>query len=176
MSLEITIAPVMISVAGETKADRQMSVVRHSSGAALSMACNMKGKVGVAIRDAFSSNGLRSVAQKAAAPTCDYRPFAEYLSIRTGKPITISGRAAFESMADRFADIIAECKTEKTKKDGSVSNGYTLDKKLGISKPTAKLAEAMDLFNICVAVREEASALSKEYAERKQAETEAISS
>lgn len=174
MSLEITIAPVMVSVSGETKVDRQMSVVRHSSGAALSMACSMKGKIGVAIRDAFSANGLRSVAQKAAAPTCDYRPFAEYLSIRTGKPITISGRAAFESMADRFADIIAECKTPKTKKDGSISNGYTLDSK-GISKPTAKLAEAMDLFNICVAVREEAAALSKEYAERKQAEATAIS-
>jgi hypothetical protein len=165
----ITLAPVFVNVTGEKKADRQLSVIRNASGEAMQALITLKGKVGAEIRDSFGRGGLERIALKAAWPTCDYKPFAEYVSARLGTPTTISNRAAFESFADRFSDMVATAKMEKVKKDGSMSNGYVVDKKTGALKPGARLAEAMELLHIANAVVKAATEIS----ERNKAEADA---
>jgi hypothetical protein len=149
-----TTSAVIVHVTGDNKAERQMSVAHNASVAALQALIVCKGKIGAFARDGFARGGVAEIADKAAWPSCNYRPFAEYLSARTGKPVTISGRAAFESMADRYADLVLTAKIAKTKKDGTTSNGYVLDKKTLALKPGAALAEAMELHAFCVGVSE----------------------
>jgi hypothetical protein len=144
--MELTLNQVTcIEVTGTKKAERQISVVRNASNAALVACLDVKGKAGKEIRHSAAQGGLVSVAM--AARKGNYAPFAEMLAIRTGKPITISGRSAFESMSDRYADEVSLAKLGK-------NDGMTTDKKTGSLKPGAKLASAMELHNLCVQVRE----------------------
>lgn len=140
---EITIAPISILVNGANKAERQISVVRQATAAALTASLNVKGKVGKEIRDSGARAGLVDVATHAAKG--NYRPLAEMLAIRTGEPIMISGRSTFEALPDIMQAKIEQAKLGK-------NEGMRLDKKSGALVPGAKLAIAMELKALCVEI------------------------
>jgi hypothetical protein len=170
MTNQIAFSPVFVEVSGEKKADRQLSVVRQASGAALGACLGVTGKVGAEIRMAAVQDNLVKIAHAAAWPTCNYRPFAEMLAIRTGSPKTISNRASFESQADLYSDMVSTVKLSK-------SGGYTTNKKTGIQAPNAALKLAMDLHNTCVVVAKLAQRISdtnKAEAEAKKTDAVAI--
>jgi hypothetical protein len=166
---EITQSPVIVNVTGSTKAERQLSVVNQAASISVYACLGMKGKVGSAIGQAAAKGGVIDVARKAAWPTCDYKPFADMLAIRTGSPVVVSGRAAFESFADRFAGEVLAAKVEKVSdKTGKVSNGW-ITKKDGTQYMGAKLALAVELETLCrtvVRIAEETSAENKAKAEQ----------
>lgn len=167
---QITIAPVIVEVSGEKKADRQMSVVRQASASAIGACLGITGKVGAEIRQCAVQDNLVKIARQAAWPTCNYRPMGEMLAIRTGTPKTISNRASFESQSDIYADLVATVKLSK-------SGGYTTNKKTGVQSPNAALKLAMDLHNTCVAISQLAArigAANKAEAEAKAAEVPAV--
>ena len=109
MSNQVTsYTPAIVNVEGKTKADRQISVVRHASSEALTACLNVKGKVGTAIRNNAAKAGYSDVATSCAVG--NYKSLAEMLAIRLGEPIVISSRAAFESLADVFEGKIMQAK------------------------------------------------------------------
>jgi hypothetical protein len=165
MTNQISVSPVIVSVSGEKKADRQLSVVREASSAAIGACLSMTGKVGAELRTCAVQDNLVRIARQAAWPTCNYRPMAEMLAIRTGTPKTISNRASFEAQADIYSDLVASAKLSK-------SGGYTTSKKTGVQAPNAALKLAMDLHNTCVVVAqlaERIGATNKAEAEAKAA-------
>ena len=165
MTQDIAVLPVCVEVTGEKKAERQMSVVRTASAAAIGACIGMAGKVGAELRQCAAHDAIVRVARQAAWPTCNYRPFAEMLAIRTGTPKTISNRASFEAQADIYADLVATAKLSK-------SGGYVTSKKTGIQSPNAALKLALDLHNTCVVVARiaaQVSATNKAEAEAKAA-------
>jgi len=170
MTTQITIAPVIVEVTGEKKADRQLSVVRHASASAIGACLGITGKVGAEIRMSAVQQNLVEIARAAAWPTCNYRPFAEMLAIRSGTPKTISNRASFESQADVYADMVSTAKLSK-------SGGYVTSKKTGVQSPNAALKLAMDMHNTCVVVAQLAQRISdtnKAAAESRKAEAPAL--
>ena len=137
----VEFAPALIEVNGKTKAERQMSVVVHASGATQTAQCTMTGSVGKSVRASIARAGLESVA-KAAAHN-NYRPAAEYFAARLGEPIAISNRSSFESLPDLFQARIMKAKMGK-------NNGMREDKKTGTLVPGAALALALELKAIAV--------------------------
>jgi hypothetical protein len=159
-------APAIIDVQGKTKYERQMYVVAQASTVTLAALCDAKGKMGNAVRDAFSRDGLRGVARAAAWPTVNYRPMGEYLAARLGEPVVISNRASFNALPDMLESRIMKVKLSK-------SYGMTTDKKTGALKPNATLSLLMRLKSECVDAIELADKLSTK-AKAKQADQQAI--
>jgi len=162
MSNQLTsYSPAIVSVEGKTKADRQISVVRHASSEALTACLNVKGKVGVAIRNNAARSGYTDVATSCAVG--NYKSLAEMLAIRLGEPIVISSRASFESLADVFEGKIMQAKLAK-------NGGMREDKKTGVMVAGSKLATLMELKAI---VTEIVGAVAEYHAARK-AKQEAV--
>lgn len=162
-----TAAPAIIDVQGKTKSERQMSVVTQASAVTLAALCDSKGKVGNAVREAFSRDGLRGVTRAAAWPTCNYRPMGEYLAARLGEPMVISNRASFNALPDMLESRIMKVKLSK-------SEGMTTDKKTGALKPNATLSLLMRLKSECVDAIELANELSIEAKAKSDAAKQAI--
>ena len=99
------------------------------------------GKVGKAAVVRAAQIGLVQIVH--ACANANYKPLAEFIAGRTGKPMVISGRAAFESIADQFEMSIMSAKLKK-------SGGYVTDKKTGALKANTELSLAMELKSICV--------------------------
>jgi hypothetical protein len=132
----VSFAPAIINVAGTTKVERQLSVVRHAHAATQLALVTAPGKVGKAAREGAARSAHEMLASKCADN--NYRPIAEYIAARLGEPIVISNRAAFESLGDQFEARIMKVKLSK-------SGGYTTDKKTGLQKPNATLAGLMTM-------------------------------
>ena len=143
MSNQIAFSPVIVSVDGKTKADRQISVVRQASSSALTACLNVGGKVGKAIRENASQSGFVEVAQHCM--NSHYKPLAEMLAINLGEPIVISNRASFESLPDLLEAKIMVVKLSK-------SGGYRLDKKTGQFVSNAKLSMLMQMKAVCTEI------------------------
>ena len=159
---QIAIAPIIVNVVGEKKLERQFDLAKRMTSTAMQMCVNTKGKAGNEIRDNAAKTGFVDAAMKAAWPTCDYRPLAEAIAFKTGTSCVISNRASFESMPDRYEQEILNLKAGK---NGGMTVGSD-----GVAKPGAKLALAMELHNMCVAIREGASRISAKRKEEFAAE------
>lgn len=158
---EITIAPVFVNVTGETKAERQISVVRTASGAALTACINMKGSTGKEIRAGAAQSGFVDIAGHAARG--NYKPLAEMLAIRTGEPVVIGSRSTFEALPDIFEARVARAKLAK-------NGGMREDKKTGALVPGATLRDALELKSIVTDIVRAAAEYHAKRAEAKAAE------
>ena len=134
-------APAIINVTGKTATERKLSVFVDASAQAQLALVSAGGKVGKAAVVRAAQIGLVQVVHSCA--NANYKPLAEFIAGRTGKPMVIGGRASFESLPDQFEVSIMAAKLKK-------SGGYVLDKKTGAMKANAELALAMELKSICV--------------------------
>lgn len=137
----VSYAPAIINVTGKTVTERKLSVFVDASAQAQLALVSAGGKVGKAAVVRAAQIGLAQVVRSCA--NANYKPLAEFLAGRTGKPMVIGSRAGFESLPDQFE---MACMAAKMKKSG----GYVLDKKTGAMKANAELALAMELKGICV--------------------------
>ena len=134
-------APAIINVTGKTATERKLSVFVDASAQAQLALVSAGGRVGKAAVVRAAQIGLVQVVHSCAS--ANYKPLAEFLAGRTGKPMVIGSRASFESLPDQFEVSIMAAKLKK-------SGGYVLDKKTGAMKANAELALAMELKSICV--------------------------
>lgn len=157
---ETTFAPAIIDVTGTTKVERQLSVVANASGQTRMALANAKGKLGLAVRNGVANAGLEMIAKQAS--NGNYKPCAEYIAARTGKPFVISSRSSFESLPDQFEMSIMAAKSAK-------NGGYVLDKKSGAMKPSATHALALELKAIAIELVANAAAFHAERVSAKSA-------
>lgn len=157
---ETTFAPAIIDVTGTTKVERQLSVVANASGQTRMALANAKGKLGLAVRNGVANAGLEMIAKQASSG--NYKPCAEYIAARTGKPFVISSRSSFESLPDQFEMSIMAAKSAK-------NGGYVLDKKSGAMKPSATHALALELKAIAIELVANAAAFHAERVSAKSA-------
>lgn len=157
---ETTFAPAIIDVTGTTKIERQLSVVANASGQTRMALANAKGKLGLAVRNGVANAGLEMIAKQASSG--NYKPCAEYIAARTGKPFVISSRSSFESLPDQFEMSIMAAKSAK-------NGGYVLDKKSGAMKPSATHALALELKAIAIELVANAAAFHAERVSAKSA-------
>ena len=153
-------APAIVDVTGSTKVERQLSVVAQCDGYTKMALANAKGKLGLAVRNGVANGGLMGIAKQAS--NGNYKPCAEYIAARTGKPFVISSRASFESLADQFEMSIMAAKSAK-------NGGYVLDKKTGAHKPSATHALALELKSIAIELIANAAAFHAERVSAKSA-------
>jgi hypothetical protein len=109
-------------------------------------AATFNGKVGKLAREGMEQFAIASIAR--AARQGNYRPLSEALAIVLGETITITNRSSYESLADRFSDRHADLALSK-------NGGYTVSKKTGLTKPSAKrviLDKALQLVELVQAV------------------------
>lgn len=158
--IETTFAPAIIDVTGTTKVERQLSVVANASGQTRMALANAKGKLGLAVRNGVANAGLELIAKQASSG--NYKPCAEYIAARTGKPFVISSRSSFESLPDQFEMSIMAAKSAK-------NGGYVLDKKSGAMKPSATHALALELKAIAIELVANAAAFHAERVSAKSA-------
>ena len=155
MSNEITMSPVIINAIGATKVERQFSVVQVASTNALTACIDMKGKVGVAIRQASAQVGMSKVLNDCV--NGNYRSLAETIALKLGEPVVISGRATFEALPDMFEAKIMVIKQSK-------SGGMSTSKKTGITSVGAKLKLHLEIKSLVTDIVTEVSAI---HAQRK---------
>jgi len=155
MSNEITMSPVIINATGTTKVERQFSVVQVASTNALTACIDMKGKVGVAIRQASAQVGMSKVLNDCV--NGNYRSLAETIALKLGEPVVISGRATFEALPDMFEAKIMVIKQSK-------SGGMSTSKKTGITSVGAKLKLHLEIKSLVTDIVTEVSAI---HAQRK---------
>ena len=153
-------APAIVDVIGKTKVERQLSVVSQCDGYTKMALGNAKGKLGLAVRNGVANGGLMGIAKQAS--NGNYKPCAEYIAARTGKPFVISSRASFESLADQFEMSIMAAKSAK-------KGGYVLHKKTGAHKPSATHALALELKAIAIELIANAAAFHAERVSAKSA-------
>ena len=152
--------PAIVDVTGTTKVERQLSVVSQCDGYTKMALANAKGKLGLAVRNGVANGGLMGIAKQAS--NGNYKPCAEYIAARTGKPFVISNRASFQSLPDQFEMSIMAAKSAK-------NGGYVLDKKTGAHKPSAAHALALELKAIAIELVANADAFHAERVSAKSA-------
>ena len=117
--------PASVVVSGKTLTDKRVGVVSNAGLAAQVYLSAQKGKIGKVAREGLALQGEALIAS--AARRGNYKPLCEAIASITGETLTISNRASFECLGDRFADKLADLK----------NGGYTMAKD-GTEKSTAK--------------------------------------
>lgn len=92
--------PARVVVSGKTTTEKRISVVNQGSTAVRLFAAEMKGKVGMAARSGLQNQGLSLIASQARRG--NYKPLAEALGLILAESVTITNRASFESLRDRY--------------------------------------------------------------------------
>jgi len=144
---EVDFAIASVIVEGKTITEKKLSVVNQASNAALAFMCNVKGKVGKVARENISVQGEQLIATQARSG--NYKPLADAIAALLGASLTISGRASYETLVDRFNDQLKDLPRE----------GYTVSKKDGTVKPSAKRIALMQVIALITEVQSIASAL-----------------
>lgn len=122
----IEYAPVSVTVTGKTLTEKKLSVVAQASVATKCFLAAAAGKVGKEARLGLAADGMSMIATSALRG--NYKPLAEALASLTGETLTISNRAAFECLGDRFRDRISDLK----------NGGYSVSKKTGLTVAGSK--------------------------------------
>jgi hypothetical protein len=117
--------PASVVVSGKTLTDKRVGVVSNAGLAAQVYLSAQKGKIGKVAREGLALQGEALIAS--AARRGNYKPLCEAIASITGETLTISNRASFECLGDRFADKLADLK----------NGGYTTAKD-GTEKSTSK--------------------------------------
>ena len=128
---------VIINPVGASAVDRKLSILSDASSFVCLALSNEKGDVGKAARAGSASMGLDGIVN--ACSNDNYRPLAQYLAVRTGKPIVISNVHSYRALPDMFEQAIL---VEKGKKSG----GYKINKD-GLQVPTPAHQLALTLYN-----------------------------
>lgn len=139
--------PAQVVVRGLTVTEKKLSAAQGAGTAALAYLSNTKGKVGKAAREGLSAQGEEMIAR--AARKGNYAPLAQSIAAIMGESLTISNRAAFECLADRFNDKLRDLKGE----------GFILDKKTNAMKPTSKRNELLKVIGLIVEVQSMVAAM-----------------
>jgi len=142
----VDFVPAQVVVAGLTMTEKKLSAVHNASGAALAYLCATKGKVGKQSRENLSAQGETMIAN--AARKGNYAPLAQAIAAITGESLTISNRASFECLAERFADRMRDLKNA----------GY-VTKKDGTQAPSAKRNMLVQVINLITEVQSIAASL-----------------
>lgn len=143
---------VIIRLEGDTSTERKLSAVRQAGAAASLALSNEKGKVGAAARTGSAQAGFAKLALEASHN--NFHGVGAYFAALTGKELTISGRAGFLALPDRFHDKVLELQ-------GKADKGLKAD---GTPKPA--LALALRCYNEAHALIDAAAKLHNERKEQ----------
>ena len=143
----VEFAPAVVVVSGLTVTEKKLSAVRGANFAALAYLSNNKGSIGKASRENLSQAGETLIAR--AARKGNYKPLADAIAAITGASLSITSRAAFDTLADRFADQLKDLKGE----------GFIECKKTGAMKPNAKRNTLVQVINLVTEVQSIAASL-----------------
>ncbi len=143
----VEFAPAVVVVSGLTVTEKKLSAVRGANFAALAYLSNSKGAIGKASRENLSQAGESLIAR--AARKGNYKPLADAIAAITGASLSITSRASFDTLGDRFNDQLQDLK------DG----GFTECKKTGVSKPSAKRTMLVQVINLITEVQSIAASL-----------------
>lgn len=135
-SAVVSYIPAHVQVEGKTSTEKRLSVVRKADASVVSYAASMGGKVGQAARSGMQADSIAKVATNAARG--NYTPLAQLLSLITAEPVSITNRASFESLKDRYEPMLEQLET----------NGKLYS---ASGKPSAKASTLM----ACIAVIED---------------------
>lgn len=119
---------VIVRLSGDSSTERKLSAVNQASASAKRALSNEKGKVGAAARAGAAGEGLAQLAFEASHN--NFHGVGAYFAALTGKDLTISGRAGFLALPDRFHDKVLELQ-------GKADKGLKAD---GTPKPALALA------------------------------------
>ena len=142
-------SPARTMVTGKTVSERRLSVLPSASFEAVLYASSRAGRVGKVARAGLAGQSTELIASKARR--WDYRPLSEALAVMLGESVSISNRASFDGLADRFSDRLYDLELSK-------NGGYVVDKKTGLTKPNAKRKMLDDVIGFIREVQEIASA------------------
>lgn len=154
MTNQITIAPAIVSVFGNTAGERKLSALANASAPVFYALANEKGDVGKAARAGVANHGIDGIIN--ACSNNNFTPLAQYLSAKLGEGTVISNRNSFMALPDVFEMKIMKVKASK-------SGGYRMGKE-GVEVPNAALALAMTLKAECMEIIARANEL---YAKRR---------
>lgn len=143
----VEFAPAVVVVSGSTMTEKKLSAVHGANFAALAYLSNNKGAIGKASRENLSQAGEALIAR--AARKGNYKPLADAIAAITGASLSITSRAAFDTLADRFADQLKDLK----------GNGFIECKKTGAMKPNAKRNMLVQVINLVTEVQSIAASL-----------------
>lgn len=118
---------VIVRLIGDTATDRKLSAVNQAGAAAKQALSGEKGKVGASARTGTAQEGLAKLALEASHN--NFHGVGAYFAALTGKDLTISGRAGFLALPDRFHDKVLELQ-------GKADKGLKAD---GTPKPALAL-------------------------------------
>lgn len=143
-------APACTMVTGKTISDRRLSVLPTASFEAVLYASSRTGKVGKVAREGLAGQSTELIAR--AARRGNYRPLSETLAVMLGESVTISNRASFDALADRFSDRLSDLSLAK-------NGGYTINKKTGVTMPNAKRKVFTEVISFIKSVQELAASV-----------------
>lgn len=143
----VEFTPAVVVVSGTTATEKKVSVVSQASSAALAYLSNSKGTVGKIARETLSQHGEALIAKQCR--NGNYKPLADAIAAITGASLSITSRASYESLVDRFTDQLKDLK----------GNGFTECKKTGAMKPSAKRNVLVQVINLVTEVQSIASTL-----------------
>ena len=142
---------VIVRLEGDTLSARREFAASHANSSAKQALSNEKGNVGKVARAGQAGEGLARLALEASHN--NFHGVGAYFAALTGKDLTISGRAGFVALPDRFHDKVLELQ-------GKADKGLKAD---GTPKPA--LALALRCYNEAHAL---ISAATKLHNERKE--------
>ena len=140
-------AAAQVIVSGLTATEKKLSVVKQASSSAVMFMASQNGKVGKAARENIGALGEYAIAKQAR--NGNYKPMCDVIASLTGESLTVSSRAAYECLVDRFEDALRDLK----------NGGYTTDKKTGMDKPTPKRKVLMQVIGLLAEVQAIAASL-----------------
>lgn len=124
--------PASVVVQGKTLTEKRVGVVSNAGLAAQVYLSAQKGKIGKVAREGLALHGESMIA--GAARKGNYKPLCEAIASIMGETLTISNRASFECLNDRFADKLADLK----------NGGYVVSKD-GTEKSSSKRVAIMQV-------------------------------
>jgi hypothetical protein len=143
-------APACTMVTGKSVSERRLSVLPNASFEAVLYASSRTGKVGKVAREGLAGQSSELIAR--AARRGNYRPLSETLAVMLGESVTISNRASYDALVDRFSDRLADLNLAK-------NGGYVIDKKTGVSKPNSKRKVFSEVISFIESIQELASSV-----------------
>lgn len=141
-------APAVVVVSGSTATEKKLSVVNQASVAAMMyIAGTTKGKVGKTACENMGAMGESAIAKQCR--NGNYKPLADVIAAITGASLSITSRASYESLVDRYTDQLKDLKND----------GFIECKKTGAMKPTAKRNVLVQVINLVTEVQSIAASM-----------------
>ena len=146
----IDYTPASALVVGKTLTERKVSVLNGATSEAVTYLSTQNGKVGKMARAGLREYSIHAIASSARRG--NYQPLAEAIAGITGESISITNRASFEALGDRFADKLHDLALSK-------NGGYVLRKKDSVMVPSSKRNTLDQVIALVAKVREIAATL-----------------